>query len=70
MTLNKAQAGKSYTVTAIESDDRDMNSFLFSLGCYSGETVTVLSRTRKNLIISVKNSKYSIDSTLADAITV
>ena len=70
MTLNEAQEGKEYIIQAIRTDDEDLNSFLFSLGCYSGEPVTVVSHRRKGCTISVKDARYNIDRQLADAILV
>ena len=70
MTLTNAQEGKEYIIRAIETDDEELDAFLFSLGCYVGEPVTVVSHRRKNWIISVKDARYSIDKQLADAIEI
>ena len=70
MNLTGAQEGKEYIVKAIETDDEDLNAFLFSLGCYSGEPVTVVSRRKNNLVVSIKDGRYNIDSQLAEAILV
>ena len=70
MTLFDAQIGKEYIVDAIDTDDEDLDSFLFSLGCYSGEPVTVISRRRSTCTVSIKDGRYSIDSNLANAISV
>lgn len=70
MTLLDAQIGKEYIVDAIDTDDEDLDSFLFSLGCYSGEPVTVISRRRSTCTVSIKDGRYSIDSNLASAISV
>lgn len=70
MTLSAAQAGKEYIVQRIETDDEDLNSFLFSLGCYSGEPITVVSRRRHSLTVSIKDGRYNIDDQLADAIVI
>lgn len=68
--LMDAVVGKEYFVKAIETDDEDMKSFLFSLGCYSGEPITVISRKKRNCVIAVKDGRYNIDSNLASAITI
>ena len=68
MTLAQAQEGKEYIIQRIETDDEDLDAFLFSLGCYSGEPITVVSRRRNNLTISIKDGRYNIDSQLAEAI--
>ena len=70
MNLLAAQEGKTYIIQRIETDDEELNAFLFSLGCYSGEPITVVSRRRGSCVISVKDGRYSIDSELAAAIIV
>ena len=70
MTLRDAVCGKEYTVKKIETDDSELNSFLFSLGCYSGEAVSVVRHLRGSSIVAIKNGRYSIDKRLAEAITV
>ena len=70
MNLTMAQEGKEYIIQRIETDDEELNSFLFSLGCYSGEPITVVSRRRKTCVVSVKDGRYSIDDQLASAIIV
>ncbi|MCR5701880.1 MAG: ferrous iron transport protein A [Lachnospiraceae bacterium] len=70
MTLNEAELGKEYTINAVDTaGDDDMESFLFSLGCYSGESITVVDR-RRNLVVSIKDARYNIDPELASAIRV
>ena len=70
MNLLTAQEGVEYIVKDIVTDDEDLNAFLFSLGCYSGEPITVVSRRRGSCVVSVKDGRYSIDSQLAEAIIV
>ena len=70
MTLLTAQEGKEYLIQRIETDDEELDSFLFSLGCYSGEPITVISRRRGSCVVSVKDGRYSIDDQLAEAIIV
>ena len=70
MTLNEAVEGKEYIITRIETDDEELNAFLFSLGCYSGEAITVISRKRSGCVVAIKDSRYSIDHQLAEAIIV
>ena len=70
MTLNDAELGKEYTITDVNTGgDEEMESFLFSLGCYSGETITVVDKKR-NLVVSIKDARYNIDSELAAAISI
>ena len=70
MNLLSAKEGEEYIIRAIETDDEEMNAFLFSLGCYSGEPITVISRRRGSCVVSIKDGRYSIDSQLAAAIIV
>ena len=70
MNLKHAQLGKEYIVRSIHTDDADLDAFLFSLGCYAGEPITVVSRKRGGCVISVKDARYSIDNQLAEAIRV
>ena len=70
MNLRQAEEGKEYIIQRIETDDEELDAFLFSLGCYSGEPITVVSRTRGCCVVSIKDGRYSIDKRLAEAITV
>lgn len=70
MNLKLAEEGKEYTIQRVETDDEELNSFLFSLGCYSGEPITVVTHRKKSCVVSIKDSRYSIDSHLAEAIIV
>jgi len=70
MTLLTAQEGKEYIVQRIETDDEELNAFLFSLGCYSGEPITVVARRRKSCTVSIKDGRYNIDDQLAEAIII
>lgn len=68
MNLINATPGQEYIIRRIETDDEELNAFLFSLGCYSGEPITVISRRRGSCVVSVKDGRYSIDNQLAEAI--
>lgn len=70
MNLTTAQEGKEYIISGIETEDEELNAFLFSLGCYSGEPITVVSRRKSSCTVSVKDGRYSIDNQLAEAIIV
>lgn len=70
MTLNDVELEKEYIVKGIETEDEEMKAFLFSLGCYSGEPVTVVTRKKRNLVVSIKDARYNIDIDLAKAITI
>ena len=70
MDLTKAEEGKQYTIAGIETQDPELDSFLFSLGCYSGQPITLISRRRGSCTIAVKDGRYSIDFSLAAAIQI
>ena len=65
-----AEEGKEYISAAIDTEDEELDAFLFSLGCYSGEPITVISRRRRNCVVSIKDGRYNIDNQLAEAIIV
>ena len=65
-----AETGKVYTVRDIVTDDEELNAFLFSLGCYVGEPITVIAKKKKTCVVSVKDARYSIDKALAEAILI
>ena len=70
MNLVDAEVGKEYIIQRIETDDEELDAFLFSLGCYSGEPITVISRRRGGCTVSIKDGRYNIDNQLAAAIRV
>lgn len=70
MTLANAQEGKEYIIRRIETDDEELDAFLFSLGCYSGEPITVVAHRKGGCVVSVKDGRYSIDTQLAEAIII
>lgn len=70
MKLSEAQEGIEYTIKQIETDDEELDAFLFSLGCYSGEPITVISRRKGGCTVSIKDGRYNIDNDLADTILV
>ncbi len=70
MDLRSAQLGTEYIIRSIETDDRELDAFLFSLGCYSGEPITVISRRRGGVTVSIKDGRYNIDNQLAAAILI
>ena len=70
MNLNLAEEGKEYTIKSVKTEDEGLNAFLFSLGCYSGEPIAVISHLKGSLTVSIKESRYNIDNELAKAIIV
>ena len=70
MNLSIAEEGKEYIIQRIETEDEELNAFLFSLGCYAGEPVTVVSRRKGGCTVSIKDGRYNIDNQLAEAIII
>lgn len=70
MDLSVAEIGKEYVISRIDTDDEELNAFLFSLGCYSGETITVIARRKSGCTVAIKDARYNIDMQLAQAIIV
>ena len=70
MNLRDAVEGKEYIIKSIETDDEELDAFLFSLGCYSGEPITVISHLKKACIVSIKDGRYTIDKALAGTIEI
>ena len=70
MNLKSAEEGVEYIIKAIETDDEELDAFLFSLGCYSGEPITVITHRKSGCTVSIKDGRYNIDSQLAEAIVI
>ena len=70
MTLRTAEEGKEYIIRQIQTDDEELDAFLFSLGCYAGEPITVISHLKGGCVVSIKDGRYNIDNELADAIVI
>ena len=70
MNLAEANIGEEYTGKASATDDEELEAFLFSLGCYSGEPITVVSHIKGGCVVSIKDARYNIDTDLAKAISI
>ena len=70
MNLKEAKDGQEYVIKTIDTDDEELDAFLFSLGCYSGEKITVVSHLKGGCVVSIKDGRYNIDNQLAEAIIV
>lgn len=70
MNLREAQVGEEYIIKEILTEDEEMDAFLFSLGCYSGEPITVISHLKGGCVVSIKDGRYTIDNELASAILI
>ncbi|MDO4730970.1 MAG: FeoA family protein [Clostridia bacterium] len=70
MTLKDAVEGEEYIIRHIDTDDEELEAFLFSLGCYAGEAITVIAHRKGGCTVSIKDGRYNIDSQLAEAIMI
>ena len=70
MNLTEANVGEEYIIKEIVTEDEEMNAFLFSLGCYGGEPITVVQRRKGGCVVSIKDARYNIDTELAKAISI
>lgn len=70
MNLREVEIGKEYLIREIRTNDEELDAFLFTLGCYVGEPITVISRKRSGCVVSIKDGRYSIDNALAEAILI
>ena len=70
MNLLNGNIGEEYIIKDIQTDDEELNAFLFSLGCYTGEAITMVARRRGGCVVSIKDGRYSIDNELAEAISI
>ncbi|MEF2954511.1 FeoA family protein [Blautia sp.] len=70
MDLSEAKEGEEYIVKGVLTDDEELNAFLFSLGCYSGEPITVVTHRKGGCVVSIKDGRYNIDTDLAKAISI
>jgi len=70
VNLREVEEGKEYIISRIDTDDEELDAFLFSLGCYSGEAITVVRRMKSGCIVAIKDGRYNIDNQLAEAIIV
>lgn len=70
LSLLDAEIGQTYIVREIDTEDEEMNAFLFRLGCYSGEPITLISKRKNSCIVAIKDSRYGLDNQLAEAVIV
>ena len=70
VNVNAAEEAKEYIIVRIDTDDEELDAFLFSLGCYSGEPITVISHLKAGCVVSIKDGRYTIDRQLAEAIII
>ena len=70
MTLRDAEQEKEYTIKSVVTEDDELDAFLFSLGCYAGEKITVISHIKGGCIVSIKDGRYTVDKNLAQAIEI
>ncbi|GEM_PF-90969 len=68
--LTHAEINREYVIKEIRTNDKELKDFLFTLGCYEGETITVISVLADNYIVAVKDARYSIDKGLAETVII
>ena len=54
----------------IDTKDDELKSFLFSLGCYCGERITVITHRKGGCVVAIKDARYNIDTDLTKVITI
>jgi Fe2+ transport system protein FeoA len=69
-SIAQAKSDRTYRIVKLDTDDKEMKEFLFTLGCYPGEFVTVISKLADHVVVAIKDARYSIDSELARAIVI
>lgn len=70
MNLISAEVGKRYIIKSINTADEELDSFLFSIGCFGGEPITVIARPGRSVTVAIKGGRYNIDNRLAEAIMI
>lgn len=70
MNIADAMIGEEYIVKEIQTEDEELVSFLFSLGCYCGEPITVISHIKGGCVVSIKDARYNMDTDLAKTISI
>ncbi len=70
MTLREALPEKEYTIKSITTEDEELDEFLFSLGCFAGEKITVISHLKKSSVVAIKDARYNLDLDLTQAIEI
>lgn len=67
MQLSQATVGQTYKVNRIEGKEK-VQKFLFTLGCFEGEEITLISKLAGNYIVNIKDSRYALDEKMARTI--
>ena len=70
MLLTQANENTTHIISGIETEDEDMKAFLFSLGCYKGQEISLITKKKHSLVISLKEARYNIDTCLGEAIKI
>lgn len=68
--LTCAEVHQPYRIKEIETKEKGMKEFLFSLGCFQGEEIAVVSVLAGTYVVRIKDARYSIDADLAKAILI
>ena len=68
--LTKVKLNTKQIIKLIQTHDTAMRDFLFTLGCYEGQTIIVISKLSSTYVVNINDARYSIDDELAKAIIV
>lgn len=68
--ISHASTNTTYQIKEIRTNDQELKDFLLTLGCYRGETITVVSLLSESYVIIIKDARYNIDQELAKAILI
>jgi len=66
--ISHASTNATYQIKEIRTNDQELKDFLLTLGCYQGETTTVVSILSESYVILIKDARYNIDQKLAEVI--
>lgn len=69
MFLSKAEIGQTFQIMRVEGKEK-ITKFLFSLGCFEGEEITLISKLAGNYIVNIKDSRYALDENMAKSILI
>ena len=69
MNIMTAREGMEHIIERVQTGDEALENFLFTLGCYAGEPITVIARRWGSCTVAIKDGRYNMDTRLAKAIS-
>jgi len=69
MLLSKAKIGQTFNIKQVEGKEK-VKKFLFTLGCFEGEEITLISKLAGNYVVNIKDSRYALDENMAKSIVI